>query len=138
MVTDVVTDYNDLEDTSIDSMQLMHILKNLKTQFTNTSEGIEFQSKLEHLLKMAEEKSKDRKARREKYKDLIKGKFKLDRVTRIERTNDMDAGTGKEADFSSKGIDFTHETIKKLIEQGEKDAIKILEDANTITKTKIL
>jgi predicted acylesterase/phospholipase RssA len=127
MVTDHATDYNDLEDISIDSMQLMHILKNHKTQFTNTSKGIEFQSKLEHLLKMVEEKSKDRKARREKYKNLIKGKFKLDCVTRIERTNDMDAGTGKKADLSSKGIDFTHETIKKLIEQGEKDALKVLE-----------
>ena len=46
---------------------------------------------------------------------------------RIERANDIDPSTGKEADFSSKSIDFTHETIKKLIEQGEKDALKILE-----------
>ena len=38
----------------------------------------------------------------------------------------MDASTDKEADFSSKSIDFTHETIKKLIEQGEINALKIL------------
>lgn len=31
MVTDLATDYNDLEDISIDSIQLMHKLKELKT-----------------------------------------------------------------------------------------------------------
>lgn len=75
---------------------------------------------------IAEEKSKTRKVRREKYKDLIKGKFKLNHVVRIERTNDIDTRTGKEADFSSKPTDFTHDSIKKLIEQGEEDALKIL------------
>ena len=80
---------------------------------------------LEHLLEMVKEKSKDRKARREKYKDLIKGKFRLDCVVRIERVNDMDARTDKEADFFSKSIDFTHETIKKLI------------DVNIVTRTKM-
>ena len=93
MVTDLATDYNDLEDISIDSIQLMHKVKELKTQFTNTSEGMEFQSELEHLLEMVNEKSKDRRARREKYKDLIKGKFRLDCVVRIERANDMDTST---------------------------------------------
>ena len=43
---------------------------------------------------------------------------------RIERTNDIDISTGKEAEFSSKPADFTHDTIKKLIEQRE-DALKI-------------
>jgi hypothetical protein len=73
-----------------------------------------------------EEKKEARKDRREKYKDLIKGKFKLTKVVRIERSTDFDTRTNKEADFSSKPTDFTHDTIKKLIEQGEKDALKIL------------
>ena len=46
---------------------------------------------------------------------------------RIERSNDIDTSTGKEADYSSKPTDFTYDTIKKLIEQGEEDALKILE-----------
>ena len=33
-------------------------LKELKTQFTNTSEGMEFQSELEHLLEMVKKKVK--------------------------------------------------------------------------------
>ena len=71
-------------------------------------------------------KSNDLKRRREKYKDLIKGKFRLNRVVRIERTNDIDTSSGKEADFSSKPTDFTHDTLEKLIKQGEEDALKIL------------
>ena len=46
---------------------------------------------------------------------------------RIERKSDIETSTGKEADYSSKPTDFTYESIKKLIEQGEKDALKILE-----------
>ena len=76
---------------------------------------------------MTEGKSNDLKSRREKYKDLIKGKFKLNRVVRIERSNDIDTSTGKDADYSSKSTDFTFESIKKLIEQGQEDALKILE-----------
>jgi hypothetical protein len=47
---------------------------------------------------------------------------------RIERSNDIDTSTGKEADYSSKSTDFTLDTVKKLIEQGQEDALKILED----------
>ena len=47
---------------------------------------------------------------------------------RIQRSNDIDTHTGKEADYSSKSIDFTFESIKKLIEQGQEDASKILEE----------
>ena len=39
---------------------------------------------------ITEEKSKDLKHRRKKYKDLIKGKFRLNSVVRIERSNDVD------------------------------------------------
>ena len=76
---------------------------------------------------ITEGKSSDLKHRREKYEDLIKGRFKLHRVVRIERSNDEDPITGREVDYSSEPTDFTHDTIKKLIEQGEKDALKILE-----------
>ena len=76
---------------------------------------------------ITEGKSNDLKHRRKKYEDLIKGRFKLHHVVRIERSNDVDPSTGREVDYSSKPNDFTHDTIKKLIEQGEKDALKILE-----------
>lgn len=34
----------------------------------------------------------------------------------------------EEADYTSKSTDFTLDTVKKLIEQGQEDALKILED----------
>ena len=46
---------------------------------------------------------------------------------RIERSNDIDPSTGHKVDYSSKPNDFTHDTIKMIIEQGEEDALKILE-----------
>lgn len=45
---------------------------------------------------------------------------------RIECTNYIDTNSSKEADYSSKPTDFTHQTIKKLIEQGEEDALEVL------------
>ena len=102
MVTDVATDYNELENTLNDSIGIIHKLKALKNHIVNTSEGVAFQNELERLLMMSEGKSNDLKCRREKYKDLIKGKFKLNRVVRIERSNDIDTSTGHEVDYSSK------------------------------------
>lgn len=128
MVTDIVTDYNELEDTLNDSIGLIRKLKALKEHIVNTNEGVAFQNELEKLLNITEGKSNALKRRREKYKNLIKGKFRLNRVVRIERSNDIDTSTGKEADYSSKSTGFTLDTVKKLIEQGQEDALKILED----------
>ncbi len=52
--------------------------------------------------------------------DLIKGQFKLIKVFRIERKNDVDDTLGKIADF-------TQDTIKRLIEEGERDAMNIFD-----------
>ena len=73
MVTDVVTDYNELEDTLNDSIGIIRKLKALKNHIVNTSEDAAFQNELGHLLMMAEGKGDDLKRRREKYKDLVKG-----------------------------------------------------------------
>ena len=105
----------------------MRKLKALKNHIVNTSEGVAFQSELEGLLMTIEGTSTDLKHRKEKYKDLVKGKFSLYSVVRIERSNDVDSSTSLEVDYSSKPNDFTRDTIKKLIKQGEKDALKILE-----------
>jgi NTE family protein len=52
--------------------------------------------------------------------DLIKGQFELIKVFRIERKNDVDDTLGKIADF-------TQDTIKRLIEEGERDAMNIFD-----------
>ena len=127
MVAHLATGYNELENTLNDSMGIIRKLKALKSHIVNTSEGAAFQKELECLLMITEGTSNDLNHMRKKYKDLIKGKFKLHSVVRIERSNDVDPGTGREVDYSSKPNDFTYDTIKMLIEQGEKDALKILE-----------
>ena len=50
-----------------------------------------------------------------KYEDLIRGRFELTKVKRIERKYDANTST------SLKGGDITPQTIEKLIEEGEND-----------------
>ena len=127
MVAHLATGYNELENTLNDSLGLIRKLKAVNNHIVNTSEGAAYQKELERLLMISEGTSSDLKCRREKYKDLIKGKFKLHSVMRIERYSDVDPNTGREVDYSSRPTDFTHDTIKNLIKQGEKDALRILE-----------
>ena len=56
-----------------------------------------------------------------KYRDLLKGRFELTKVLRIERENDKDSVSGKTGDFTQK-------TIKQLITKGYEDAYKILQN----------
>jgi NTE family protein len=129
MVTYLAADYNELVDISNDFTELLDKLKNLtKSHFKHTSENHKFQRDLEHLLKTTEAKRKRNRWRGEpqKYNDLVKGKFKLNQVVRIERSNDIDPSTGREADYSSKPTDFTYDTIRKLMKQGQEDAIEVL------------
>ncbi len=128
MVTDVITEYNELEDTLNNSIGLIRKLKALKDHIVNTNEGVVFQNELQKLLMITEGKSNGLKRRRKKYEDLTKGKFRLNRVVRIEHSNDIDTSTGKEADYFGKSTDFTIDTIKKLLVQGQEDALKIPED----------
>lgn|GEM_PF-2990626 len=127
MVAYLATEYNELENTLNDSIEIIRNLKILKDHIVNTGEGAEFEKELEHLQMITEGKSNDLKHTRKKYIDLIKGRFELNCVIRIERSNDVDPSTGREVDYSSKPTDFTQETVTKLIKQGEKDALKILE-----------
>ena len=59
--------------------------------------------------------NKGRKYEARNYEDLIRGRFKLNKVIRIERTNYINSIYGKTGDL-------TFETIHKLIKEGECDA----------------
>ena len=59
--------------------------------------------------------NKGRKYEARNYEDLIRGRFKLNKVIRIERTNYVNSIYGKTGDL-------TFETIHKLIKEGECDA----------------
>ena len=93
MVAYLATDYNELADISKDFTELIDKLEKLtKSHLTHTGE-YKIQTDLEHLLETAEEKRKRWSGESKKYKDLIKGNFRLNQVVRIERANDIDTST---------------------------------------------
>jgi hypothetical protein len=51
-----------------------------------------------------------------KYSDIIKRRFRITKITKIERKDDKDSVWGKFTDFTSS-------TIDRLIEQGKNDAM---------------
>jgi NTE family protein len=110
MVSDLVTDYTDLIDK----------LKELaKSHFRNKDESDLFLNEFENFLETTQAKSKGPSNEHRKYKDLLKGRFRLTNVTRIEHESYEDSIPGK-------GADFTSETIKTLIEKGKQDARRVL------------
>ena len=71
-------------------------------------------------------KSKDAKStflknnrEHQKYRDLLKGRFELTKIERIERKHSQESTSRKTADFSP-------ETIKALIKDGENDVQELL------------
>lgn len=110
---DLVTDYT----------ELIYKLKELaKSHFENKDESDLFQNEFENLLKTTEAKSRGGTGEHVKYKDLLKGRFKLSKVVRIEPEESesyTDSISGKVGDFTSK-------TIMNLIEKGKQDARRVL------------
>jgi NTE family protein len=116
-VADLITDYKDL---LTDYRELINKLKALtKSHFKNKEQSdTSFRSEFDNILKASEEKSSGNKLEDRKYKDLIKGRFRIN-VTRIENEYYVDSIYGK-------GADFTSQTIEKLIEKGKEDARRVL------------
>src|SRR5215210_5605138 len=96
MVADLVTDHTELIDR----------LKELaKSHFENKDgSDIIFQNEFENLIKTTEAKRRGGTVEHRKYKDLLKGRFKLTKVIRIEHESYTDSISGKGADFTSKTI----------------------------------
>jgi predicted acylesterase/phospholipase RssA len=111
MVADLISDYTELIDR----------LKELaKSHFANRDESNTiFQNEFENLLNSTEAKSKGDRGEHIKYKDLLKGRFKLTKVIRIEPAIYSNSIFGK-------GGDFTSKTITSLIEQGKQDTRRVL------------
>jgi hypothetical protein len=101
--------------------ELLYNLKELaKRHFKNKDQSdTAFKEEFENILKATGEKSKGGSTVEDrKYKDLIKGRFKVT-VTRIENDTCEDSIYGKGADSTSK-------TIKELIARGKEDARRVL------------
>jgi NTE family protein len=112
MVANLVTDYTDLTDR----------LKELAKSYFESIErkDITFQNELESLLKSVKGKI-SRVAGEDGRKDgLLKGRFRLTKVIRIENESYKDSISGKVGDFTS-------QSIRNLIERGKQDARNVLE-----------
>jgi hypothetical protein len=85
-----------------------------KSYFENRNESdTRFQNEFKNILKTTEEKNRGGTVEDRKYKDLLKGRFRLTKVIRIEPEIYPDS-------ISGKGADFTSKTIRSLIEEGKK------------------
>ncbi|MDQ4050679.1 MAG: patatin-like phospholipase family protein [Thermoproteota archaeon] len=113
MVADVVTDYADLIDR-IEGLAKSYFEKKAK-------KDIIFQNEFESLLKTIDEKTSRGVGEHGRYKaDLLKGRFRLTKVIRIENERYEDSISGKVGDFTS-------QSIRNLIEKGKQDARRVLE-----------
>ncbi|MDQ4100807.1 MAG: hypothetical protein M3115_01285, partial [Thermoproteota archaeon] len=113
MVADLVTDYADLIDR-IEGLAKSYFEKKAK-------KDIIFQNEFESLLKTIDEKTSRGVGEHGRYKaDLLKGRFRLTKVIRIENERYEDSISGKVGDFTS-------QSIRNLIEKGKQDARRVLE-----------
>jgi NTE family protein len=108
-IAELVTDYR----------ELIYKLKGLaKNHFSDKDERDTFENAFGNIL-TEEVRSKTSAGKPRKYRDLLKGRFKLDQVVRIEPKDYSHS-------ISGKGADFTSQTIKAIIEKGKEDAFRLL------------
>jgi hypothetical protein len=69
-----------------------------KSHFKNKDESDLFEKEFESFLKATQAKSKDDSGESRRYKGLLRGRFKLTKVIRIENHNYEDSIAGKGAD----------------------------------------
>jgi len=106
IMMDYVNIINDLKD-----LALKHLKEDERKAFEREFEG--------SLITKDAKRSTAIRGKNQKYGDLLKGSFELTKVLRIERKDDENA-------VSDKTADFTLDTIKALIMQGENDALLAL------------
>jgi NTE family protein len=110
------TDYDETVATFVsDYIDFVKQMRNLAAEAINeVFDSNDKKERLQNQLKNIPEKmarSTERTGQRRSYQDLIKGRFKLNKVVRIERKEDDNT-------ISSKWQDFSSGTIKQLIDSG--------------------
>lgn len=106
----IVTDYIDLVKT-IRNMAVDHLGSN--------EEKNRFRQAIDVFLKNNNAKIVRRNGSPVKYEDLIKGRFRLTKVVRIERKDD-------EHSISNKLADYSKNTVDNLIAEGQKDVMDVI------------
>ena len=114
------TDYDEVVATFVsDYIDFVKQMRNLSAEAineipnSNNNKKKTLQRKLEDIPKKVARSTK-RTGERRLYQDLIKGRFNLNKVVRIERKEDDDA-------ISKKWQDFSSVTIRQLIDNGYKE-----------------
>jgi predicted acylesterase/phospholipase RssA len=111
-VADLVTDYKYF------TAQIKDLATEAISKVNDETEKENLKEKFEMILATTAI-SKDHRGKSRNYEDLMKGRFKLTKVIRIENTNYTNSISGKDGDF-------TAQTIEELIKEGEKDATNTL------------
>jgi hypothetical protein len=81
--------------------------------------GVKEEDISKEVLYKTTDQSKSRSGDKRQYKDLLEGRFRIEKVAHIERENDENA-------ISNKAFDFSTKTIKQLIEDGKSQTEKYL------------
>ncbi len=103
-----------------DCMAIIDRLKALAENHIGKDKSGAFNDDFENFLNTTKAKSKSITNKTRTHKDLLRGRFKLTNVKRIEPKAYEDSIYGKGADFTSK-------TIRDLIDKGRRDALYMLE-----------
>ena len=103
-VTIFVTDYIDL----------VHKIRNIALENINENKKTKLNNDINFLLNQ-EAKSKFRTGETRKYIDLLKGRFTINKIRKIDRQDD-------EYTISNKWADFSYKTINTLISDGYNQA----------------
>jgi NTE family protein len=113
-VAEMVNDYIDyINELSMVAEEAISSVQNAakRKELTKRLEGISGSD-----TKSSKKRAGDPKKR--EYKDLLEGRFKLTKVVKIERKDDI-------YNISNKWADFTSKTIHEMMKQGEDDAWKV-------------
>lgn len=103
-----------IDDYSNFVIEMKELFEEAFSKVENEKDKGVLNRKLKDIL-LTKTSNKDRKCETRNYEDLIKGRIKLNKVIRIERTNYINSIYGKTGDL-------TIETIHKLLKEGECDA----------------
>jgi hypothetical protein len=110
-IAGLVTDYVDLYEK----------IRDFAANYMDPSKKVAFMKDLDVLISSTKTlQSKKRSSKPRYYKDLIDGRFKIEKIITVERKDD-------EHGISNKWADFTSDTVDFLIRDGESDANEVLE-----------
>lgn len=115
-VANVVTDYVDFVKA------LINLTTDTITEVSDTEKNKELKRRLAKIKKtpaISEKREPEKREKPRTYEDMLKGRFRLESVVTIERTDDAN-------DISYKWEDLTLKSVESLIVQGIEDAKKAL------------